>query len=149
MPASRGEFKTLATNHQNWYLATSYTTNRRFEDVAVSMQRKWTECYFVERTTTRTQGGMTTSRYKDTFHPRVTKVSNALVEMTLQVSTEGMIMLNKIPEGGEYRVVLDLERLPGNKTKLSWYSPSIGGWQKAWERNKRWSDGKDIGCDAE
>ena len=146
MPQTRGDFTTMAAEHKSWYIAESHTSNRRLEDVAATLQRKWNECYSVARTTTRTQGGMTASRYTDTMHPRSVKVSNSLVEMTLQVTTEGMVMLNKIPEGGEYRVALDLERQPGNKTKLTWYSPSVADWREVWERNKKWGDGKDVAC---
>jgi hypothetical protein len=149
LPQSRGEFKTLAADHPKWYMASSYTASRRLEDVAATLQRRWDECFSVKRTTTRTQGGMTTMNYTESWHPRVKKVSNSLIELTLQETTQGMIMLNKIPEGGEYRVALDLERLPGNKTKLSWYSPDYAGWRAQWERNKKWSDGKDVACDAE
>ena len=148
-PQTRDEFRTLAAGHPKFYLTGSYTANRRLEDVATTLQRKWEECYSVQRTTTRTQGGMTTSRYRDTFHPRIQKVSNSLIQMTLQQTTEGMIMLNKVPDGGEYIVVLDLERVSGNKTKLTWYSSQYAGWPQRWERNKQWSDGKDLACDAE
>ncbi|HZP93631.1 MAG TPA: hypothetical protein VFB20_12225 [Burkholderiales bacterium] len=42
---------------------------------------------------------MATSRYRDTYHPHVRKVDNSRVEMTLQMTTEGMIMLGKVSEG--------------------------------------------------
>jgi hypothetical protein len=145
---NRDDFKKTLQGYPSLSVTGSHVSNRRFEDVVATLERKWKECYGFQRTTTRTQGGMTTMNYKDTYHPKSRKVSNSLVEMTLQVTTEGMIMLSKVPEGGDYVVALDIERLPGSKTKLSWYSASLGGWKAAWERNKQWSDGKDVACEA-
>ena len=145
---NRDDFKKTIQSYPSLSVTGSHASSRRFEDVVATLERKWKECYSVQRTTTRTQGGMTTMNYKDTFHPRVRRVNGSLVEMTLQVTTQGMIMLSKVPEGGDYVVALDIERAPGNKAKLTWYSASLGGWKAAWERHKQWSDGKDVACDA-
>ena len=145
-PQTRAELKTTVVNHPSLSVVGSHTSNRRFEEVVAMLERKWQECYSVRRTTTRSEGGMTTMRYRDSYYPQSRKVNNSLVEMTLQMTTEGMIMVTKVPPGGDYMVALDLERLPGNKTKLSWYSAM--GWTDSWERNKKWSDGKDVACDS-
>lgn len=145
-PQTRDELKTVAAAHPSLSVVGSHTSNRRLEDVAAMLERKWQECYSVRRTTTREASSGARARYSDTYRPQLRKVSNALIEMTLQMTTEGMVMVTKVPEGGEYLVALDLERLPGNKTKLTWYS--VRGWTESWERNKRWSDGKDVACEA-
>jgi hypothetical protein len=145
-PQTRDELKTTAVAHPSLSVVGSYTSNRRFEDVAANLDRKWQECYSVRRSTTRIETSGARASYSDTYRPQSRRVSNSLVEMTLQMTTQGMTMLTKVPSGGEYIVALDLERLPGNKTKLTWHS--IRGWTKSWERNKQWSDGKDVACDA-
>jgi hypothetical protein len=145
-PQTREEFKAWTKDHTTMGLYDTYAVSRRFEDVVASLQDKWQQCYNLNVTTTRASGGMTTSRYRDTFHPQSRKVSNALTEMTLQMTTQGMVMLNKIPEGGEYNVALDVQRTPQNKAKLTWYSYVPGGWRDAWELNKQWADGKDAPC---
>ena len=61
------------------------------------------------------------------------------------MTTRGMVMLSKVPEGGEYIVALDIERAGKNSTRLSWYSRP-GGWRDEWELNKQWSEGKDLPC---
>jgi hypothetical protein len=147
-PQTRDEFKLMVQDHPRLAMVGSHTANRRFEDVIGSLERKWQECYGLQRTMTRTQGGMTTMRVRDTFHPQLSKVSDSVAEMTLRMTTEGMIMLNKVPEGGEYIVALDIERVARNRTKLTWYSGSMGGWKEGWERNKQWSEGKDVACEA-
>ena len=145
-PQTREEFKTWTKQHTSMGLYSSYTVNRPFENVTASLQKKWQQCYNLNVTTTRTSGGMTTSRYRDTLHPHSRKVNDSLIELTLQVTTEGMVMLNKVPEGGEYKVALDVQRLHQNKTKLTWHSYAPGGWRDSWELNKQWSDGKDVAC---
>ena len=144
-PQTRDELKTTMKEHPDLSIADSYTANRPFDAVVGMIERKWDECYNVRNTTTRTEGGMTKSRIRDTYHPKSHKVNNSLVEMTLQMTTEGMTTLNKVPSGGEYRVALDIVRLPGNKTKLTWYSTA--GWAKSWEINKQWSNGKNVACE--
>ena len=145
-PQTRDELKTTAVAHPSLSVVGSYTSSRRLEDVAATLERKWQECYSVRRTTTRTTSYGAQASYSDTYKPQMRKVSNSLMEMTLQMTTQGMVMVTKVPPGGEYVVALDLERLAGNKTKLTWHS--IRGWDESWERNKRWSDGKDVACDA-
>ena len=145
-PQTRDELKTTAVAHPSLSVVGSHTSNRRLEDVAATLERKWRECYSVRRTTTRTASSGAMAAYRDTYHPKSRRVSNSLIEMTLQMTTEGMTSLTKLPPGGEYLVALDLERAPGNKTKVTWYS--IRGWTDSWERNKQWSDGKDLACEA-
>jgi hypothetical protein len=147
-PQTRNEFKQQIMDYPTMGLHDTYTANRRFEDVVRTLDAKWQECYNISKTMTRTQGGLTTMRYRDTYHPKSQKINNSLVEMTLQETSQGITMLNKIPPGGLYVAALNLERLPANKTKLTWYS-GAWGWRAIWEMNKQWSDGKDVACDAE
>lgn len=144
-PQSREEFKRWNKEHTSMGLHESYTVNRPFEEVAASLQKKWLQCYDVSATTRRTSGGMTTSNYTDTLHPRFKKIDKSHMELTLQVTTTGMIMLNKVPEGGDYIVALDLRRASRNKTDFTWYSYSWGQ-KEALERSKAWAEGKDAPC---
>lgn len=146
-PQSRGEFTKEILDSPKVGLTESYTSSRRFEDVVRTLEQRWKECYSTAATTTRTQGGMTTMRYTDINHPRWQMINNNLVEFTLQQTTQGMMMINKVPPGGEYIVAMNVERLPGSKTKLTWYSYDLFGSSKeSWERNKKWSDGQDAAC---
>lgn len=145
-PQTREDFKSWTKEHTTLALCDTYTVNRPFDVVVASLREKWQQCYDINKSTTRISGGMMTSSYRDTFHPRSRKINNSLVELTLQMTTEGMIMLNKVPEGGEYNVALDIERLSKNKTKLTWHSYVFGGWRDVWETNKQWGDGKDAAC---
>ena len=144
---TRDEFTKDVLNSPKVGLTGSHTSSRRFEDVVRTLEQKWKECYSTAATTTRTQGGMTTMRYTDINHPRWQKINNNLVEFTLQQTTQGMMMINKVPPGGEYIAAMNVERVPGNKAKLTWYSYNLfGAWKDDWERNKKWSDGQDAAC---
>jgi hypothetical protein len=144
-PQTREDFKTWTKEHTSMGLYEVYTVNRSFEDVVASLQKKWLQCYDINATTRRVSGGITTSNYTDTFHPKFKKVDKSHLEMTLQMTTKGMIMLNKTPEGGEYVIALDVQRLSKNKTNLIWYSYSWGKKDEL-ERTKAWGSGKDAPC---
>jgi hypothetical protein len=145
-PQTRDEFKSWTKAHNTVAIYENHTINRPLENVAASLQKKWQQCYNLDVTTTRKSGGMTTSRYTDTFHPKFRRINGSQIEMTLQMTTEGMIMLNKTPEGGEYNVALDLERIGPGRTKLTWHSYTWGGWRDAWELNKKWGEGQGLPC---
>ena len=144
-PQSRNELKATAQAHTKMMIYESYTTSHHFEDVISTLQRKWQECYGISRTTSR-HDGVVKAQYTDTFHTHFAKVNNSLFAMTLQMTTKGMTMLSKVPPGGDYIVALDVERVSANTTKLTWYS-AAWGWKDAWERNKKWSDGKNVPCE--
>jgi hypothetical protein len=145
-PQSREEMKASVVQHTSFGLMDTYIVNRSLENVAASLERKWRECYDVNVTTNRaTSSGITTSHYSDVFHPQFRRVGTTKVEMTLQSTTTGMKSLNKVPEGGEYQVVLDLDRLPANRTKMTWYSWRIGMGEQL-DINKQWANGKDAPC---
>lgn len=119
---TRDEFTKDVLDSPKVGLTGSYTSSRRFEDVVRTLERKWQECYSTAATTTRTQGNMMTMRYTDINHPRWQKINNNLVEFTLQQNTQGMMMINKVPPGGEYIAAMNVERLPDSKAKLTWLS---------------------------
>jgi hypothetical protein len=141
---TRDEFKVNMTAHSSLTIVDTYIANRPFDAVVTTIQKKWNECYNIQFVTKRSHG-LEKTRVADTFHPHTRKVSNTLVEMTLQQTSEGMKSLNNVPPGGLYKVALDIERLPGNKTKLSWFSNSA--YADSWDKNKQWADGKNAPCE--
>jgi hypothetical protein len=147
-PQTREEFKKEIMDSPKIGLRESYTSSRRFDDVVRSLEQKWNECYNTASTTHASKGGMTTMHYTDINHPRWQKINNSLVEFTLQRTTQGMTMINKVPPGGEYIVALNVERLPNNKAKLTWYSYTLFGSNRdSWDHNKKWSDGQNAACE--
>lgn len=146
-PKTREEFTKFVVDSPKLGFTDTYTVHRRFEDVVQSLDRKWQECYNVTKTMSRTEGGIKTMQYRDTYVPFTHRVNNSLAELTLQISSSRMKMVNNVPTGGDYIMALDVERLPANKTKLTWYSPAIlGDWKENWARNKKWSEGGNTGC---
>lgn len=134
---SRDELKSFAKDHATLMISESYTSSRRFEEVVAALQGKWEACYGTGQNAAGTENTASTSRA--VFHPNFLKVNSFLFEMSLQKSQD------KIPEGGNYLVALDVERLLGGKTRLTWHS-AAKEWKEQWELNKQWSDGKDAAC---
>jgi hypothetical protein len=142
MPQTREEFIKFSSDHPSWYIADKYVSNRPFEAVVNSLHKKWQECYAVSRTTTRSSGGMITSRDTETYHPKIKRINNSSVEMTLQMTSPNM--LNKVPPGGYYMVAINIKRLPSGRAEVAWFSNTF--WKKDWTRNKDWIDGKNLSC---
>lgn len=134
---SRDELKSFAKDHTTVMIYESYTSSRRFEEVSAALQGKWSECYGSNKTTPGAEARASISG--EAFYPSFIKVNGFLFEMSLQKSQDTM------PEGGNYLVALDVERLLGGKTRLTWHS-AAKGWKEQWELNKQWSDGKDAAC---
>ncbi len=131
--------KTMKDN-SNAAIVKTHVSSRGYDDVVNTLKRKWSECFNMVGVTRLPGGG----GYKEIMYPEFRAVSNAHYEFTLRLKTEGMTMLATIPEGGEYKVALDVGRMPGNKTRLSWYSGS--GRADYWEKSVKWSDGENPLC---
>lgn len=140
---SRDELKSFARDHATVMIYESYTSSRRFEEVAATLQGKWEACYGKSNAIPGPENGTPTSRAA--FHPHFLKVNSFLFEMSLQTTQSGAPMQSKMPEGGSYLVALDVERLLGGKTRLTWHS-AAKEWKEQWELSKQWSDGKDAAC---
>lgn len=140
---SRDELKASARDHATTMIYESYTSRRRFEEVVATLQGKWEQCYGAGNTAGRADNGAT--KPGAAVHPRFFKVNSFLFEMSLQSAADGTAIQGKVPEGGTYVVALDVERLLGGKTQLTWHS-AAAGWKEQWELNKQWGDGKEAAC---
>ncbi len=140
VPQNRQELIKTMKDNSNVAIVKTHVSSRPFEEVVSTLKRRWRECYNLVGTTRLPGGG----GYKETLYPEFRAVSNSHHEFTLRLKTEGMTMLATIPEGGEYTAALDVDRMPGNKTRLSWYSGS--GRADYWEKSVKWSDGENPLC---
>ena len=123
-----------------------HVTKRRFEDVVNSLRRKTAECFNVDVTTTRTQGGMTTSKVRDEYRTTIRAVNANRAELTTQYTTKGMMNLQTVPEGGFYSRAVDIDRLTPGTTRLTYYGSSFDSGKRAWAAIKDWGDGKSTPC---
>jgi hypothetical protein len=144
-PQTRDEFRQALTGGVPFGMVDTYVANRSFEDVVNTLKQKAEECLNVDKTMQRREGGMTTMRTKEEYRTAIRVVNSNLAEMTTQWQWRGVIILQKVPEGGFYSLAVDIERVPSSKTKLTFYGSSFGG-KSVWTAIKQWSDGQLVPC---
>jgi hypothetical protein len=146
-PQTREEFRKTRLEGVPLNMVDSYVANRRFEDVVNALKQKTAECFNVDVTMRRTQGGITTMNTTDEYRTTIRLVGPNVAELTTQFQmTKGQIVTQKVPEGGFYHRAVDIERISPRTTKLTYYGPSLESGKKAWAAVKQWSDGKASPC---
>ena len=122
----------------------SYEVDRAYRDVAAAFQRKAPECLNVSvRSVSRTS--MSHQNILTVYRPTVT-VTKERVELHLQQEHKtGVIYPSKPPEGGPYIFVADAYPLPGNRTRVQLYGPSMG-YDMLYRAIRGWSTGENLGC---
>jgi hypothetical protein len=145
-PQTRDEFRQSKLDGVPFSMVDSYMSSRRFEDVVNTLKQKTSECFNVDVTMRRTQGGITTMNARDEYRTTVRIVSANRAELTTQFHMKGQIVLQQVPEGGFYNRAVDIERLAQNKTKLTYYGNSFESSKLAWNVMKQWSDGQATPC---
>ena len=122
----------------------SYEVNRPVRDIAATFQRKAPECLnmsvrTVSQTTTSYQNILT--EYKSTV-----VAGGERAELHLQqLHKTGVLYPSKPPEGGAYIIVADAYPLPGNRTRLQLYGPSMG-YDVVYRAIRGWASGESMGC---
>ena len=123
----------------------SYEINRSYRDVAATFQRKAPECLnmavrTVSQTSTSYQNILT--EYKATVVP-----GDERAELHLQQLHKGggVIYPSKPPEGGAYIIVADAYPMPGNRTRMQLYGPSMG-YDVVYRAILGWAAGDNLGC---
>jgi hypothetical protein len=123
----------------------TYEVNRPVRDVAGTFQRRAPECLnmavrTVSQTSTSYQNILT--EYRATVVP-----GGERAELHLQQLHKGggVIYPSKPPEGGSYIIVADAYPLPGNRTRLQTYGPSIG-YDVVYRAIRGWAAGDNLGC---
>jgi hypothetical protein len=122
----------------------TYEINRPMRDVAATFERKAPECLnmavrTVSQTSTSYQNILT--EYRATVVP-----GGARAELHLQqLHKNGVIYPSKPPEGGAYIIVADAYPLPGNRTRMQLYGPSIG-YDVVYRAIRGWAAGDNLGC---
>jgi hypothetical protein len=122
----------------------TYEVNRSQRDVASTFQRKAPECLNMA---VRTVSQSTTSYQNILTEYRATTVPGGeRAELHLQqLHKTGVIYPSKPPEGGVYIIVADAYALPGNRTRMQLYGPSIG-YDVVYRAIRGWASGDNLGC---
>jgi|KBSSwiStaDraftv2_1062776.scaffolds.fasta_scaffold59369_3 hypothetical protein len=143
MPQSAEEFR-QAVPSAMLAKTDTYEVNRPTRDVAATFQRKAPECLNMA---VRTVSQTTTSYQNILTEYRSTVVAGSeRTELHLQqLHKTGVIYPSKPPEGGAYIIVADAYPLPGNRTRMQLYGPSIG-YDVVYRAIRGWASGDNLGC---
>ena len=122
----------------------SYEVNRPVRDVAATFQRKAPECLDMS---VRTVSQSATSYQNILTEYKSTVVAGGeRAELHLQqLHKTGVIYPSKPPEGGAYIIVADAYPLPGNRTRMQLYGPSMG-YDVVYRAIRGWAAGDNLGC---
>ena len=143
MPQTAEEFRKAAPGAMLGKTDT-YEVNRAYREVSATFQRKAPECLnmavrTVSQTSTSYQNILT--EYKSTV-----VAGGERAELHLQqLHKTGVIYPSKPPEGGAYIIVADAYPLPGNRTRMQLYGPSIG-YDVVYRAIRGWASGDNLGC---
>lgn len=121
LPQTPAEFRQLVIDHPEYYAVSTHVAKQRFGKVISSLERSAGKCMNFNTRQTRTQGGMTTMSITDEYRTTIRRVDNNNAILTMQEDTKGSIQIQKIPPGGSYVSVVDIERLTANTTKVTFY----------------------------
>jgi hypothetical protein len=145
-PQTRDEYRAAVDGGRPFSMKDSFVAKRGFDEVVRTLRQKSDECFNVNIKTTRKQNGMTTMATTDEVRTVIRIVNSKRAELTMQTNPKGIIMLNKVPEGGFYRMAIDIDRLTASTTRLTYYGSSTDHGKERLAIIKQWSDGKQVGC---
>jgi hypothetical protein len=122
----------------------TYEVSRSLRDVASTFQRKAPECLNMA---VRTVSQSTMSYQNILTEYRATVVAGGeRAELHLQQEHKtGVIYPSKPPAGGAYIIVADAYPLPGNRTRMHLYGPSMG-YDVVYRAIRGWASGDNLGC---
>lgn len=145
-PQTRAEFIKMNRSGAPFAYIDTHTAKRPLESVVKSLRQKVDECFQVDVSTTRSQGGITTMNVTDEFRTRINVVNKNHAELTTQFHMKGMLVLQKVPEGGFYHTAMDIDRIDASSTKLTYYGSSFESSKLKWQALKQWSEGNMVAC---
>ena len=122
----------------------SYEVNRPLREVTATFQRKAGECLNMSVRTV----SQSTSSYQNilTEYKSTVVAGGERTELHLQqLHKTGVIYPSKPPEGGAYIIVVDAYPLPGNRTRMQLYGPSMG-YDVVYRAIRGWASGDNLGC---
>jgi type IV pilus biogenesis protein CpaD/CtpE len=145
-PQTRDEYRTAVEDGRPFTMKDTFVAKRGFDEVVKTLRQKSDECLNVNIKTTRKQDGMTTMATTDEVRTTIHVVNSKRAELTMRMNPKGIIMLNKVPAGGFYRMAIDIDRLAAGSTRLTYYGSSTDHGKRRLAAIKQWSDGKQVGC---
>ena len=142
MPQNPDEFKEGVSTIKKGHVS-SIEVNRSYEQVTSDLQKHAESCFNFTSTWTRVSGGVTRGGYKLDYNAKFIPVSTTRSRFTIQEVYRGTRIGPKMPEGGFYKVLAEMEKVSSTKTKVSFYS---FGWLETVDVLKDWAEGGNTAC---
>ena len=144
VPQTRQEFvKAVAAGARATKMET-FTVTRSFEGVFRLLEKKTSACLDVEVRRSGFVGNQMEVSSSD-YNPTLRRVGRNKAEFALQVVHRPRGVGHSPPPGGLYIMAADLRPLPGNRTEVVLYQPTIG-FKNITKSIKMWVSGEDTDC---
>ena len=122
----------------------AFEVNRPFDQVAATFEKMAPGCLNKTiKTTSRTN--MSYQVIVTTYKATVLKYTNKAELHVQQLHEKGVMNVSKVPPGGYYFIVTDVESAGNGKTKVVMYRPSAGSGPMI-KAIKGWATGENVGC---
>jgi len=114
---------------------------RPFSDVFQNVKTNADKCFNIGVSGS-TPGSAVPHKEYTRYRSHSTKTGKAFAETVLQMEKNAS---GKMPEGGYYAMLTDMEGLTGTSTRVTVYAPSIG-YDEVFQAIFEWANGKDRAC---
>lgn len=144
-PQTPAEFRAAVKQGPAFARQEVHETAREFTRVVADIDQQARKCLALS-VTSRVMQGMNMSTSTSTYSPRLAVPGPGRAEFTLQRVTEPRGIGPAMPAGGYYMLLVDIEQVAPQKTRLSLYGGSRDEWGGLFTVFKDWSDGKNMAC---
>ncbi|MFC1769730.1 hypothetical protein ACFLZI_01580 [Nitrospirota bacterium] len=122
MPQTVEEFRTaVAGTDSSWVKSESKDFKRRWGDVQKSMQKYAARCLNYKTTHTR-NGAVMYVEYQRTFFEKTGKYKSY---MAMQVESPAFSKRDDVPDGGVFRMIVDMESIGKGKSRVTYHGPGM------------------------
>ena len=144
VPQTRQEFVNAVAAGARATKMETFTVMRSLDEVFRLLGKKTSACLDVEVRRSGFVGNQMEVSSSD-YNPTLKRVGGNRAEFALQVVHRPRGVGHTPPPGGLYIMAADLRPLPGNRTEIVLYQPTMG-FKNITRSIKLWVSGEDTGC---
>jgi hypothetical protein len=123
-----------------------YAVNRPFAAALIDVKANADQCLNARDTHSYVEGGITHAE-SAVWHSSTRKTSEKTAEVTLQLDKKNVVSQSKMPEGGWFMMLADLDGTAAGKTDVTVYHPSApSGYADLSQAIAAWAEGKKVPC---
>ncbi|MGH9749394.1 MAG: hypothetical protein ACRD5D_00645 [Candidatus Polarisedimenticolia bacterium] len=144
VPQTRREFVKVVAAGARGVAMETFVADQGFEPTYRLLQKKAAACLDVQINRSGFVGNQMEVSSSD-YNPTLRRTGAGAAEFTLQVVHRPRGLGHTPPPGGLYVMAADLKTLPGGRTEVVLYRPTIG-FKTIVKSFKEWLAGEDAGC---